>query len=143
MAEEKLVAPTPVPIAFLICDQTSQDVTTGKTTIVGVFSDIWAEQFPASHVSTFLYTKLIDCEGEYEFRIEFVQVATQDGLLEAIGEIASESRHRYTEFVLPSPPLPLPAPGEYEFRLWMNNKFISSVRVWARPLTEMEHHNDN
>ena len=70
-------------------------------------------------------------------------MATQDRLLEAIGGFTAKSRHRYTEFVLSSPPLPLPAPGEYEFRLWMNNKFISSVRVWARSLTEMEHHNDN
>ena len=64
-----------------------------------------------------------------------MQVATQSRLLEARGEITSESRHRYTELVLTNPPLPLPEPGEYEFRLWVNSSFISSVRIMAGPLT--------
>ena len=135
MVEENLAIPTPVPIAFLICDQVSVDATTGKKTIVGIFSDIQVGQFPANHAPTSLYAKLIDCEGRYECRIEFMQVAAQSRLLEVRGEFVSESRHRYTELVVPNPPLPLPEPGEYEFRLWVNNSFISSVRIMAGPLT--------
>ena len=135
MVEGNQAIPTPVPIAFLICDQVSVDVATGKKTIVGIFGDILVEQFPANHASTSLYAKLIDCEGRYEFRIEFMQVSAQSRLLEAKGEFISESRHRYAEIVLPNPPLPLPEPGEYEFRLWINNSFISSVRITAGPLT--------
>ena len=127
--------PTPVPIAFLICDQVSVDATTGKKTIVGVFSDIQVGQFPANHAPTSLYAKLIDCEGPYECKVEFMQVAAQSRLFEARGEITSESRHRYTELVLRNLRLPLPEPGEYEFRLWMNNSFISSVRIMAGSLT--------
>ncbi len=133
-----VTVPTPVPVAFLVCDQTSVDAATGKITIVGVFSLIRVQRFPAIHAAVSLYVKLIDCDGEYKSSIEFVQVATQGRLLETGGKILSESRHEYTEFVLQIPSLPLPAPGDYEFRLWMNNKFISSVRVTAQPLAQTE-----
>ena len=133
-----VAASTPVLTAFLVCDQIIEDAGTGKKTIVGVFENIAVSKTPTTHSPSSLYVKLIDCEGDYEVKIEFAQVSTQAVLLEMAGNSSSISRHRYTEFVLPCPPLPLPAPGEYEFRLWMDNKFVGNVRVSARPQGELE-----
>ena len=124
-------APTPVLTAFLVCDQIIADAATSKKTIVGIFDSIVASQFPTQHAPCSLYVKLIDCEGDYEFRIEFVRVSTQELLVECNGNAHPKTRHEYTEFSIPCPPLPLPDPGEYEFRLWMNNKFIGNVRIKA------------
>ena len=138
MQENGHHAPTPVPVAFLLCDQIIVEAGSGKKTIVGVFDRVGVRQFPATHSPAWLYIRVIDCEGEYEHRIEYVQVATQKILARANGTATSKNRHVYAEFVLPCPPLQLPEPGEYEFRLWLNEKFISRVRVTAHPVSGTE-----
>lgn len=138
MVEESSSLPTPVPVAFLVCDQILTDGTTGKKTIVGVFDRIWAERFPASHRPVWLFVRVIDCEGQYPYIIEYVRVSTQEILGKAEGTATSRDRQRYTDFVLQLPVIPLPEQGEYEFRLWMGNKFISSTRLTALPQSEME-----
>jgi hypothetical protein len=138
MQEETSYTPTPVPVAFLVCDQVIVDAGSGKKTIVGVFDRIWCERFPARYRPAWIYFKAIDCEGEYEHRIEYVQVSTQKILIQGKGQLVHSDRHQYAEFTLQCPPLPLTEPGEYEFRLWLNNKFVSSIRVTARLRSEME-----
>ena len=138
MAEEISSLPTPVPIAFLLCDQISVDQTTKKKTIVGIFDRMWVGRFPTNYRPASLFARMIDCEGEYAVRVEYVQVSTQAVLGQAEGVARSSSRHAYTDVVLSWPVIPIPEPGEYEFRLWMNNKFINSIRFTARPRTEME-----
>ena len=130
--------PTPVPIAFLLCDQISSDQTTGKKTVVGIFDRMWVSRFPTNYRPASLYARLIDCEGEYEFRIEYVQVSTQTVLGKAEGQATAKDRHRYTDIVIAWPVIPIPDAGEYEFRLWMSNKFINSIRFTAQPRSEME-----
>jgi hypothetical protein len=135
---ENPAVPTPVPVAFLLCDQISVDQTTGKKTIVGIFDRMLVGQFPTNYRPASLYARVIDCEGEYEVRVEYVQVSTQTVLGQAGGTLRSNNRHTYTDLVLPWPVIPILASGEYEFRLWMNNKFINSIRFTAQPRTEME-----
>lgn len=130
--------PTPVPVAFLLCDQVSVDSMSGKKTIIGVFDRIWVETFPAAHRPIWLYVRVINCEGQYPVKIEYVQVASQTVMGRAEGTAHSGDRQIYTDFVLQLPQIPLPERGEYEFRLWMDNKFISSIRLTAYPRSEME-----
>ena len=124
-----MASPTPVLVAFLVCDSVIQDGPSGKNTLVGVFSNITVSNFPATHVSPWLYAKLINCEGDYVVKIEFVMVSTQEILIEGDASMNVLNRHANAEFVSQLPNLPLPSAGEYEFRLWMNNKFISNVRI--------------
>ena len=136
--EENLALPTPVPVAFLICDQIPVDATTKKKTIVGVFDRIGVVQFPATHSPVWLFIRVIDSEGQYPIKIEYVQVSNQSILANVQGTVNSSDRHRYTDFVLQLPMIPIPEQGEYEFRLWMSNRFISSARLTALPSSEME-----
>lgn len=138
MQENAHDVPTPVPVAFLLCDQIIVEAGTGKKTIVGVFDRINVRQFPTEHGPAWLYIRVIDCEGEYKYRVEYVQVATQKVLDQMDGTAASNNRHVYVDFVLNFPPMKLPEPGEYEFRLWLSDKFISRVRVTAYPLSGTE-----
>jgi len=126
-----MAAPTPVLTAFLVCDQIVEDKATGKKTIVGTFNQIAASEFPTQHAPSSLYVKLIDCEGSYQFKIEFAKVSTQEILAECNGTANSKTRHEYAEYIIPWPSIPLPGPGEYEFRLWMNNSFLGNVRIKA------------
>ena len=127
---------SPVPVAFLVCDQVSEDRTTRKTTVVGVFDAVGVREFPGAHSPAALYIKLIDCEGHYECKIEFVRVSTQEVLIEFEGSLESSNRQAYVEMAIPVPSLPLPAAGQYEFRLWMNDMFISNIRFEAREASQ-------
>ena len=85
MTVEDSGLPNPVPVAFLLCDQIPIDAATKKKTIVGVFDRIWARQFPAGHGPISLFIRVIDCEGEYSVRIEYVQVSNQSVLAKVEG----------------------------------------------------------
>ena len=136
MPEEEMSVLSPVPVAFLICDQVSEDRTTGKKTVVGVFDAVWVMEFPGTHSPAALYIRLIDCEGNYDCKIEFVRVSTQEVVMEIEGSLESLDRNVYVEMTTPLPPLPLPAAGQYEFRLWMNNMFVGNARFTARQVSQ-------
>lgn len=124
--------PTPVPIALLLCDQVLSDSATEKKTIVGTFDRIWANRFPAIHRNATLFAKLIDCEGEYDIRVEYVQVAGEKVLGTADAKLSSEDRQQYHDFHLQIQGIRIPEAGEYEFRLWMNNRYIHRIRFSAQ-----------
>lgn len=124
--------PTPVLVALLVCDTAIQDSQSKKYTLVGVFSEITAHNFPAIHSSAWLYAKLIGCEGEYITRVDFARVSDQKVIISGEGNLIAHDRHASVDCAWSLPRLPLEVPGEYEFRLWMNDKFISNVRVTAR-----------
>ena len=124
--------PTPVLVAMLVCDTAIQEGTSKKYTLVGVFSEINVQTFPAIHGTAWLYAKLIGCEGEYSTKIDFVRVSDQRVLVSGEGKLIARDRQASVECVSNLPGLPLEIPGEYEFRLWMNDRFISNVRITAR-----------
>lgn len=137
MAEsgEQLSPHTPVPLAFLICDQVISDEATKKKTLVGVFDRLWAQSFPiAGYVPVTLYVRFIDAEGKYQFKIDYVKSADQRQLAQAIIEAEISDRHTAGEFAVRLPPIPVPEPGEYEFRLWANGRYLHRVRFVASQL---------
>lgn len=126
-AEKKSSLPVPVPLAFLLCDQVITDADTKKKTLVGVFDRIWVNKFPTEHLGAALYARLIGAEGDYDIRVEYVQVDSQSILAEGTARMQVEDRHMPAEFSMVLPPLPIPSPGGYEFRLWMNERYIQRV----------------
>ena len=103
--------PTPVLVAMLVCDIAIQEGTSKKYTLVGVFSEINVQTFPAMHASSCLYAKLIGCEGEYSTRIDFVRVSDQKVLVSGEGKLIARDRHASVECVSNLPGLPLEIPG--------------------------------
>ena len=124
--------PTPVLVAMLVCDTAIQEGHSKKHTLVGVFSEINVQAFPAMHASPWLYAQLIGCEGEYNTRVDFARVSDQKVLVSGEAKLIAADRHASVERAWRLPLLPLEVAGEYEFRLWMNDRFISNVRITAR-----------
>jgi hypothetical protein len=57
-------------LAWLTCDAVHIDPGTGKHTILGVFSDIKARQFPVTHPQMMWFLTITDCSaGEHRMRI--------------------------------------------------------------------------
>lgn len=123
-------APTPFPLAILVCDSVINDSLTRKTTIVGVFDTVFAAGFPSQQSLT-LYARLTDAIGRYRLKVEFVHVEADQMLGQADSELEDvDDRLKIMEITLALPPVPLPVPGTYEFRVWANEKYIG--RAWFR-----------
>jgi len=119
----------PVPMAFLICDQVITDEATKKKTLVGVFDHIMVKQFPARHGPVALYARLFDSEGTHECGVDYIRTDTQEVLGNAKGQINVRSRNKSFEFSLNLPAIEIPEPGEYEFRLYLDNRMMHRARL--------------
>ena len=123
--------PTPVAVACLLCDRVIFDEDVGDRTIVGEYDELWYEQFPGSLGPSLLFLKVIECAGQYDLRIDYVQVSTQEVLDELESTCSYDDRQSYAEFNINLPRLTVPEPGEYELKIWMNGRFVTSLRLKA------------
>ncbi len=120
----------PLLVAALVCDTAVDDPSTGKKSLIGIFSTLHTFEFPTERPISF-YFKLVDAEGDYEIDVRYVQVATGQVLANAKGGLKSTDRHAQLELHLPFPPVPIPEEGIYEFQIWANNVFLGSASIKA------------
>ena len=126
---------TPYPLAILLCDQIIVDEISKKKTIVGIFDLIYAEKFPAEHRPLSVYVRLTDAEGQYAFRMDYVQVKNDKLLAQTeIPGVSINDRLKAHELIMQFPPIKIPEPGEYEFRLWANDRYIGRMKFTALKL---------
>ena len=126
---------TPFLVAALVCDVASEDPNTGKKNLVGIFDHVRSEAFPIESRMS-LYIKLTDAEGYYPLEVEYVYVNDNTVLAKVDTEIDVEDRTVSVDFIMHPPPLPIPHPGRYEFRIkasgmFLGNAFIDVVRSWT------------
>ncbi len=118
--------PHPVLNAMVVCDSAMQDEATGKTTLVGLFENISATQFPTLHGLLCVYAKLTDAQGEYRIRLELVRL--EDLAVVGQGRLGVTFADRMTpaELVFQIAGLRFERPGRYEFRLYANDHWVGS-----------------
>ena len=124
----------PITQTFILCDQVITDEATKKKTLIGVFDRIWVSNFPAKHSPAALYIRLFDAQGDCDIRVDYVRVDNQTVLGQVTGKMQSGKRHTTVELAIALPPIDIPAPGEYEFRLWINELYSHRVRFVAEQL---------
>lgn len=123
---------TPYPLAILLCDQIIVDERSKKKTLVGIFDSIYAEQFPVMHRPLSVYVRLTDAEGQYEFRMDYVQIQTDNLLGQGtIPGVSITDRLKVHELVMEFPRIEIPEPGDYEFRLWAGERYIGRAKFTA------------
>ncbi|MBI4570095.1 MAG: hypothetical protein HY719_17020, partial [Planctomycetes bacterium] len=120
--------------SFLIADYVTQDHS-GKHIIVGVFDRIFSVEFPAQHNPAGIFFQFTDAEGEYQVKVQFVELqsksseATPEGecvLFELGTTIACDDPLSVGQvgLMIPGDGLPLPTEGAYEFRLYSNSDLV-------------------
>jgi len=118
--------PVPKANAMLICDYVITERGTNKKSLIGVFENIGAVQFPCTHHSLSVYIKLTDAQGNYRFRLELVDLKTdtvtgKSDMPEAIQIPNPLITH---ELVFNLRGLRFPRAGEYEFRIFANDRIF-------------------
>lgn len=112
--------------AFLVCDSVIIDSLTGKKSLIGTFTHLWAANFPCQHPQMGVYFCLTDAEGTYQFEIRLVYL-DKDQLVgkAALSPITIKDRLEINDFGLNIPSLVFPGPGRYEFRLFADGQFVT------------------
>ena len=112
--------------AFLVCDTIIIDSLTGKKSIIGAFTHLWAKTFPCQHPQMGVYFCLNDAEGEYQFEISLIYLNKNQIVGKgAISPITIQNRLETHDFGLNISAIILPGAGRYEFQLYANGQFIS------------------
>lgn len=116
----------PVLVAVLTCEVGHTDIKSNKKTLVGVFNSLTLSAFPAKQRFS-VYLKLTNADGYYDIRVRFVQVSSQEVLVEAAIQMTSQNRLGSVDFVFPNEiEYPFPQAGRYEFQVWANEAFLGS-----------------
>lgn len=112
--------------AFLVCDTIIIDSLTGKKSIIGAFTHLWAKTFPCQHPQVGVYFSLTDAEGQYSFEIQLVYLNKDQVIGKgSLPPIDIHDRLASHDFGVNIPYLVFPGPGKYEFRLFANGNFIT------------------
>lgn len=118
----------PIVKAFLIADKVMREEGTKKWSVIGIFDRISSKNFPCIHPSLALYIRLSNAEGEYNVKIEFCEI---DGKVLSLfeGKLKVGSRLATPEIGIQTYNLPLPKPGRYLFKLYLNDEFIQDFPI--------------
>jgi hypothetical protein len=124
----------PYVVAALLCDQTITEAGTNRKTLVNTYDTLAAERFPFSNTFA-LFVKITDAEGAYRLRIDLANVSENRMLVSLnAGEFSVPSRLAGYELLL-SIAAEIPSQGMYEFRIYANDAFLTSIPFTVNRLT--------
>lgn len=118
--------------SFLLCDYIIQEHRSGKKSLIGIFHNIVASQFPFAHPSLFIYANLSDAMGTYNFEIRLIDLESQAIIGQGmIPQIEIGDRLKPVEIAMNIRQLVFPRPGKYEFELFANSELVECRDLWV------------
>src|SRR5215212_8287998 len=124
-----LVQSKPQLLAWLTCDGVHIDPGSGKHTILGIFSNIQARQFPVTHPFMIWFLTITDCApGEHKLRISMgVDPTEMQPLLERPFE--SQSPLHRINLINEIRNLSFPQPGEYSLLVEIDDEPLLATNL--------------
>ena len=108
--------PRPKALAFIICDTVIDDKATNKKSLIGLFSDIYANNFPCSHHVINVFLSLTEGHGDYECSLICVKDdESQKEIVQLSGPLKFNNPLSVVEAKFEIRGLVLPEPGMYRF----------------------------
>ena len=112
----------PILKAMLLCDLTLVEEGTRKRSLVGLFDRVKAAQFPTVHGSMSIYVQFREIEGVFDFTLELYDLAEDKALHKAVvNHFKVQDKSRDCELVFNFLSVRFDHPGEYEFRIYVND----------------------
>ncbi|MBU9888892.1 MAG: hypothetical protein KTQ49_03355 [Candidatus Omnitrophica bacterium] len=133
-----MILPVPKANAMLICDYVITERVTNKKSLIGIFENIGAVVFPCTHFAMSVYIKLTDAQGGYHFRLELVDLQTDTtiGKSEMPEEVQVPSPLLAHELVFNLRGVRFMHPGEYEFRIFANDKIFGQKKFVVEQMAQ-------
>ena len=119
----------PQLLAWLTCDGVHIDPGTGKHTILGIFSNIQARQFPVTHPFMVWFLTITDCApGEHRMKISMGTDPTQmQVLLER--PFATEGPLQRVNLINEIRNLSFPGPGDYSLLIEVDDEPLLATNL--------------
>ena len=115
----------PVAIALVICDSLYQDIPGGKPALIGLFSNITAQKFPAAHPRICVYVSVTEVMPNTQFRLDIVHSETDDPVATLKGPAPPNATPlQVFEMHFDLRNLVFPSAGTYYVRFWGNDNLI-------------------
>jgi len=118
--------------AFLLCDSVVVDQQTGKTTVQGVFDQVFRDSYPGGHPNITIYARFSVSQASSDVDIE---IRTPSGKTDRLPsqKVAPRIGIEVVQFMVQVPVLPLPEPGKYELSLFIDGETAATFRFTAMP----------
>jgi hypothetical protein len=128
-SDDRLFSEPPLPLAMIICDQVYKDTISGKTTILGAFSNILATKTPYIQ-SLSVYLELTDTRGEIALQVRIIDANEENPPLIAVeGQVSSTDPREVLSIALYFGNVHFPTVGEYRIQAYANDQFVIERRV--------------
>src|SRR5262245_29621977 len=119
--------------SLVICDAVHKDQTTGKFTLLGTFSALFAPGFPCRHPQIAVYAAVNECRQPTPVRLRLVRINPDDGSDEQVfaidGEVNASDPLETIEIGLAGKNVVFPAAGEYRLQLESDGDILLSRRL--------------
>lgn len=122
--------PVPDVLSLVVCDQIITDRITGKQSLIGIFSRIHAQGFPARHAQLSVYVVLTDGHGRTTLTIRIVDGNDErPPLVEGKGQVHFKNPRAVANLALQFHGLTFPEPGEYRVQLYASGQLLREARL--------------
>jgi hypothetical protein len=112
----------PILKAMLLCDQTLVEEGSRKRTLIGLFDRIKSSQYPTTHPSMSIYVQFREIEGTFDFMLELFDLEEGRSMHRAVvTNYQVQDRSRDCELVFNLLSVRFEHPGDYEFRIYVND----------------------
>jgi hypothetical protein len=126
--------PSPVGLAIVICDLIIEDKHTHKKSLIGIFNQIGALQFPCRHPRMAVYVSLTEGRGQYDVRLRIVHEESGQAVGEVHGQIQFADIHAVAELNFDLMNLAFPQPGLYSIEFYCDDALVLERRFQVLPV---------
>lgn len=128
--QHQTLARTPYTLAMVVCEAAYRDMATLKTTLLGIFTTIGSQVFPAMLSQVCVYLAVTDGLGSVPITLKVVDVdETEQPLFEQTVNFDFPDPLVVLETIFQIQNLPFPAPGEYRVQLFAANEPLMERRL--------------
>ena len=114
----------PELLSINVCDQVIREEGTGKTSLIGLFTNINSIRFPCHHPLLHIHIAVTGGNGKQIGKLRFINDETNTKVLELTGDVEFQDRTSTVEMNFRIANLRLETPGHYHFEFWLDDALI-------------------
>ena len=123
-------------VAMVVCDGIFRDERTGKAILVGAFSTIACEGFPALHHQLAVFFTITNGNGEYDLSLSIEEETTGNSLVTLRGPLTVKNPLEITDIDVHFRHVEFPSPGKYWITLKSDGEIINHRPILLKLLEE-------
>lgn len=129
-------AEEPVLLALIFADQVIVEAKTNKQSIIGSFTQFYADKFPATFPPWCIYVSITNIVGEHSFSLNLLYEKEAYVSFSGGGKFKVPSRSIVHDFILPIKGAVFPGEGVYNFTFNLNGKQVGARVLKVIPMQQ-------